>query len=179
MATHGMIDIESLDTVPGAAVLSIGACKFNPYTFEDTFDNKHWRINVDDQLAAGRSVSESTKEFWAKQPTEVQDAAFSPEGRIELDVFFKELNKWCVGLNDIWCQGPQFDMVILEDLYRSNNMHWNWPFWAIRDSRTLFQLPPQNPYREKREGLHDALADSIWQARCVQKVFMYFEIKEE
>ena len=32
MATHAMIDIETLGTEPGSVVLSVGAVKFDPFT---------------------------------------------------------------------------------------------------------------------------------------------------
>ena len=35
MATHAMIDIETLGTEPDSVVLSAGAVKFNPFTLTD------------------------------------------------------------------------------------------------------------------------------------------------
>ena len=36
MATHGMIDLETLDTKPSCTVLSLGAVKFNPLRLKRT-----------------------------------------------------------------------------------------------------------------------------------------------
>ena len=33
--------------------------------------------------------------------------------RIPVEPFMQELNAWLTGCEQIWCQGPQFDMVIL------------------------------------------------------------------
>ena len=51
----------------------------------------------------------------------IQDIAFAEEGRTKLTEFTKSLNKWLVGCDQIWCQGPQFDMVIIENLYKMLN----------------------------------------------------------
>lgn len=176
MSTHAMIDIETLGTEPGCVVMSVGAVKFDPYTNNEPHDKKHWKLDIDSQSEKGRIIREDTIEWWAKQDEHVREAAFSEHDRTELSVFFKDLNKWCTGVDKIWCQGPQFDMVILENLYNQFNVHHNWAFWQIMDSRTLFNVMPEDPRRAIQEDLHDALADAYWQATCVQQAFKFFNI---
>ena len=79
-----MIDIETLGTGPDAVVLSVGAVKFSPYNPQEPHAKTLWKPNIDEQTTAGRSVLESTLEWWAKQPKHIQDEAFSDEGRISL-----------------------------------------------------------------------------------------------
>ena len=173
-----MIDIETLDTAPNSVILSIGAVKFDPFTYEEPYDKKHWRLDINAQTEAGRSVSESTLEWWGKQAAHIRDRAFSDDNRIEILEFCKELNRWMTGCKEIWCQGPQFDMVMIEDLFKHFNHHRNWAYWQIRDSRTLFSIMPSDPRKDIQEDLHDALADAYWQAKCVQKCFSYFNIAQ-
>ena len=118
MATHAMIDIETLGTKPNAVILSVGGVKFDPFTNNPPFEGKHWKIDVDAQTSKGREVNENTLGWWANQDPAIREEAFSETGRIPVEPFMKELNSWINGCEVIWCQGPQFDMVILEDFFR-------------------------------------------------------------
>ena len=69
-----MIDLETLDTSPGAVVLTIGAVKFNPRG-TGIIDELYIRVDVDEQIALGRTVDEGTVEWWSTQPQAVQDEA--------------------------------------------------------------------------------------------------------
>ena len=90
----------------------------------------------------------------------------------------QKINKWCVGLDYIWCQGPTFDFVILQDLYKNIGKPVPWNYWQIRDSRTLFSMMPYDPRKDIQEDLHNALADCFYQAKCVQKSFKHFGVKK-
>jgi len=68
MATHAMIDIETLGTEPDCVVLSVGAVKFDPYKLTDPHAKTLWRPSADEQMTADRSVLESTLQWWAGQP---------------------------------------------------------------------------------------------------------------
>ena len=88
----------------------------------------------------------------------------------------KTINKWCVGVDVFWCQGPLFDYAILQNLYTQLGHPQPWQYWQIRDSRTLFSLVPRDP-NEKRTGLHNALEDCYFQAKKVQRVYKQLGIK--
>lgn len=177
MTTHAMIDIETLNTEPNSTILTVGACKFNPFSDEPPTDRILWRPSADEQLQSGRTVSESTLEWWSKLPQHIQDEAFNGNNQIPLNQFFKELNKWLVGVDKIWCQGPQFDMVIIEHLFKQFEHHRNWAFWQIMDCRTIFNMMPVEPRKAIQEDLHDASADAYWQAVCVQQTYSHFGVE--
>jgi len=176
MATHAMIDIETLGTLPESVILSVGGVKFDPFTSNEPFDGKHWKLDADSQTKKGRFVDDKTLEWWAKQDQAIQDVAFTDEGRVPVDTFMKELNAWLTGCETIWCQGPQFDMVIIEHLFRDFDHHMNWFFWQVSDCRTLFKMMPKDPRKDIQEDLHDALADAHWQAVCVQQFFRDYKV---
>ena len=178
MATHAMIDIETLGTEPDCVVLSVGAVKFDPYTLQEPHTKTLWRPSADEQMESGRSVLESTLEWWAKLPQHIQDEAFSEEGRLPLDEFFKDLNKWLWDVDKIWCQGPQFDMVILEDLFKQFDHHRRWAFWQVQDCRTIFNMMPVDPRKAIQQDLHSADADAYYQAVCVQQTFAHFGVQK-
>lgn len=172
-----MIDIETLGTDPDSVILTVGAVKFDPYTLREPAQKTNWKLDADEQFGLGRQASESTLEWWAKQDPEIQARAFSEEGRITIDRFFAEFNKYVMGVKNIWCQGPQFDMVMIEDLYRQKKHHTSWKYWQVNDSRTIFNMMPADPRKAIQVEAHDAAEDAYWQAVCVQKTFKHFGVK--
>lgn len=179
MAKHSvMIDIETLDTVPSATVLSVGAVKFDPYNMNaEPYKQTLWLPSLEQQLELGRTTSDSTLEWWAKQDAEILERALEENGRVDLTHFFKDLNRYLVGADKIWCQGPQFDMVILEDMYRQADHHYNWAFWQVCDSRTVFNMMPVDPRKAIQEDAHDAAADAYYQALALQISFNHFGVQ--
>ena len=173
---HIMIDIETLATTPDAVVMSVGAVKFDPTSDQPPYSKTLWRPDIDEQTERDRHVSESTLEWWAKLPQHIQDDAFSEDSRIPVTEFMKELNRYCVGADKIWCQGPQFDMLILENLYIQWGHHFGWQFWQVMDCRTLFQLMPVDPRKAIQQDLHSADADAYYQAIGVQQCYEHFGI---
>ena len=172
---HVMLDIETLATTPDAVVMSVGVVKFDPHT-GTPYNKTLWRPDIDEQTERDRHVSESTLEWWAKLPQHIQDDAFSEDSRIPVTEFMKELNRYCVGADKIWCQGPQFDMLILENLYIQWGHHFGWQFWQVMDCRTLFQLMPVDPRKAIQQDLHSADADAYYQAIGVQQCYEHFGI---
>lgn len=178
MTTHATIDLETLSTKPDAVLLTIGAIKFDPFTNDPPYSDFYYRANVDEQTAMGRHVEEGTLEWWSRQPDEIVKEALSDDNRHPVTKILKELNKYLVGVDRIWCQGPVFDIAILENLYRQLDMHWNWAFYNIRDSRTLFSLMPRDPRKDIEFAAHNALEDCRIQSICVQKTLRHLGITQ-
>jgi len=176
MTSHVMVDIETLDTAPTSVILSVGAVRFDPYSQNEPTHKILWRPNVQEQLDSDRTVSESTLEFWAKQDAYIRERTFTDEDRIPVREFFKQFNKYMVGADKIWCHGPQFDMVIIEDLYAQHDHHRGWAYWQVMDSRTIFNMMPRDPRKDIQQDLHSADDDAYWQAVSVQKTYAYFNV---
>ena len=174
--THAMIDLETLSTNPNATILTVGGVKFDPYNLVEPAQGMYFRVDVDSQTEMGRDVMQETIDWWATQPKEISDEALGDENRISLDEMVKTINKWSVGVDVFWCQGPLFDYAILQDIYKQLGHPAPWQYWQIRDSRTLFSLVPRDP-NEKRTGLHNALEDCYFQAKKVQRVYKQLGIK--
>jgi hypothetical protein len=165
-----MLDLETLSTRPDATICTFGACKFSPYNQNDIVDGIYFRINIDQQIELGRHVDDNTIEWWGKQAEDVREEALGEGNRINLEQFAQELNRFIVGADNIWAQGPVFDIVILENLYRQMGLPCPWQFWQIRDSRTLLSSLG-DPREKNKAGLHNALEDAVSQAQAVQYVF--------
>ena len=172
-----MLDLESLGTRPDCAILTLGAVKFDPYTPDAFGDSLYLRIDVDEQLALGREVQQDTIDWWGRQAADVRDEALDPAGRVSLDTLYKDLNRFCVGAENIWCQGPAFDIVILENIYRQMGWPTPWQFWQIRDSRTLFGVHG-DPREKGKAGLHNALEDCVSQAQGVQEIYRSLKLEK-
>ena len=173
-----MLDLESLGTRPDCAILTLGAVKFDPYTPNGFGETLYFRIDVDEQLELGREIQQDTLDWWAKQADDVREEALGEHDRISLESMYHQLNKFLVGVGNIWCQGPAFDIVILENIYRQKGWPTPWQFWQIRDSRTLFGVHG-DPREKGKAGLHNALEDSISQAQGVQEIYHRLKISKE
>lgn len=172
MKTDIMIDLETLDVLPTASILTIGAVKFDPFgddIKEPDCNRFYVKVDLDSCDRYGCTVSQDTVEWWAKQSQAAQDEAFSPDGRIPIESAMEQLYKFCWGSKRVWSHGAGFDVIILENLFRKVGKAIPWSFWEVRDTRTLFDLGinPNRPPVLK----HHALEDAWNQAVGVQNVF--------
>ena len=170
--TDIMIDLETLDVLPTATILSIGAVRFDP--FGDDVNNPactkfYTRVDVDSCDHLGATVSQSTLEWWANQSKEAQEEAFHPDNRIDIKDAMDQLYKFCWGAKRVWSHGSGFDIIILEHYFRKIEKAIPWSFWEARDTRTLFDIginPTRPPVLK-----HHALEDAWNQAVGVQNVY--------
>lgn len=169
--TDVMIDLETLATSPDAAILTIGAVKFDPFKVSVEFDDKdkfYVKVDLDSCNELNLTVSDDTINWWATQSEEAREEAFSQTGRIHVEDAFADLYKFCWGASRVWSNGAAFDIVICETVFKRIHKKIPWDFWQVRDVRTIFDLGI-NPERPKVTA-HNALADAEAQARGVQKV---------
>ena len=172
-----MLDLETLATSPDSVILTFGAVKFDPFNTEQDFDTGlYCRIDVDEQISLGRQVDQGTVNWWGSQNEEVREEALGEHDRISLEQFTQSLNRFVVGANRIWAQGPVFDIVILENLYRQLGKPTPWPYYLIRDSRTL--LKALGDTRTPGTMLHNALADCVSQAQAIQHAVSKYKLTQ-
>ena len=177
MATHGTIDLETIDTSPSATVLSLGAVKFNPLDTSEPHSELYLKINIDEQDALGRTASDDTIEWWGKQDPAIMEEAFDQTGAVSVEEALRQISKWGVGVDTLWGQGYGFDYTILEDMFRKAEMHIPWNFWIIRDSRTLFGCCQTDPRKAMQNNLHNALADAYFQSKAIQIAYNELGLK--
>jgi hypothetical protein len=172
MNTDIMIDLETLDVLPSATILTIGAVKFDPFG-EEVNDPKmekfYVRVDIDSCDRIGATVSQATLDWWANQTAAAQADAFDPNNRIPIEEAMTKLYKFCWGAKRVWSHGAGFDVIILEWYFRKIEKAIPWSFWEVRDTRTLFDLGI-NPNRASVTA-HNALADAVDQAQGVQKIY--------
>lgn len=169
MTNHVMLDIETLDTKPTAVVASIGAVKFNA---DKILGSGYWRLNIDEQLILGRTISGGTLRFWFNQDKAVQESTFLTL-TVDPKIALKRLSHFCEHCC-VWGNGASFDNVIIHSLAESYGMDSTkepWPFWMDRCFRTMSKtFDPKKNLRDDNDMKHDALADAEQQAKWLMAI---------
>lgn len=170
--TDIMIDLETLATSTDAAILTIGAVKFDPFGMdveEPAMESFYVKVDIDSCHEIGLVTNDDTIAWWANQSKEAQEEAFSPDNRIHIADAFNQLYKFCWGAKRVWSNGAAFDVVICETVFKRINKAVPWNFWQVRDVRTAFDLGinPNRPPVLK----HHALEDAWNQAVGIQNVY--------
>jgi hypothetical protein len=170
--TDIMIDLETLDVLPSATILTIGAVRFDPFGMdveEPSCEKFYVKVDLDSCDRIGLTTSQATIDWWAGQSKEAQDEAFSPDGRIDIVDAMNQLYKFCWGAKRVWSHGASFDTIICEHIFRKIGKAVPWQFWEVRCTRTLFDIginPTRPPVLK-----HHALEDAWNQAVGVQNVY--------
>lgn len=186
---HYMIDIETLGNGPEAAVVSIGACRFDP--IEGTVEGKgqpgtfYARADLSKSTHPG-VIDPSTVEWWLQQSDDARRALLL-EPRYELGVCLGMFEKWVKadGLKHreraIWSNGPTFDEIIMRaafERYRAAGVRWPFSYRSSRCCRTIFDMTrtagfDMDEFRTPPTDLvgHHALDDALRQAHGVVKMY--------
>ena len=175
MKTDVMIDLETLDVLPTATILTIGAVKFDPYSVSrsvDDCDALYLKVDLDSCDKLGLTVSQATLEWWSQQSQEAQEEAFSDTERINIVDAMNQLYKFCWGAKRVWSHGAGFDLVICEHIFSKMQKAVPWKFWQARDTRTLFDLglDPDRPPVLKHHALEDAWNQAVGVQNVVRKL---------
>jgi hypothetical protein len=170
--TDIMIDLETLATSTDAAILTIGAVRFDPFGDDKTdpkMESFYVRVDIDSCHELGLVTSDATIEWWGQQSPEAQEEAFGTADRVHIREAFDQLYKFCRGAKRVWSNGAGFDVVVCETVFKRLNKAVPWAFWEVRDVRTAFDLGinPQRP----TVTAHHALEDAWHQATGIQIVY--------
>lgn len=162
MFTDMMLDLETLDTTPGSAILSIGAIAFDRAGNDGCLPIFHGRCKPD---FSKYSTSYATFEFWMKQAWTARAALFEdvkPLGHVlkGLSHFYSMFAHGAT----VWCLPGAFDLPIIENAYRVEGVEVPWRYDAGGCLRTVYKLAGiTKEDRVKPTVAHDALADCVAQ----------------
>lgn len=179
---HLMLDFETLGNQFDTAVLSLGAVAFNR---EKIISKTMWEFDIPEQLALKRSVTGSTLSWWAAQNDLARKVFQDNDFKVKVAQFFPQFEIFCdKGLKEVgekrdelkpWGNGANFDIVILEDLYRRHHENhefaipWKfWNVWCFRTFNNLTKCRDLIPKRQTHGVKHNALDDALFQAECVR-----------
>lgn len=169
---HLMIDLEGLATGPDTCILTIAAQTFDPFGSGHYDQHYYARVTLESQET--RSIDDATVAWWATQPAQAREEAFSEQGRIPLDQALDELGRLIWHATLVWSQGPTYDMNILEHAYKSYSKPLPWKYYQVRDSRTVFSLWPDLPVPPTT---HHALEDCRRQIGMLQQTLQHLNIR--
>ena len=174
-----MVDIESLGTTPGSAILSIGACVFESVGHPGR-DEYYRNIDFLDSTFVGLTLNPSTVKWWSEQsPEAIRVLTKNPVSlKGALNTFSVFLQKD----DQVWAKGPDFDLVLLRAAYDIVGIRAPWSFRLTRDVRTILAMAElagqKKPYPSTFEGFikHFALHDARLQMMQVQNAARFLGI---
>lgn len=178
-----MIDLETLGLRTDAVILSVGVV---PFTFEDApdfqnlcADGHYFKLSVRDQIELGRTIDDSTAEWWQNQG---KDAArvlkrsaddLHPEHFIEdFAKVFSTKNGYNPKESWIISRGNVFDLGKLYTLHEAYDGDVPWHGKRERDIRSFFDAlvgttdgivhpTSETPGFIHHNSLHDAAVDVV------------------
>jgi len=164
-----MLDLETLGNGSDAAMLAIGAVKFDVY---DGLGEEFYLI-IDPQTCvdAGLKIDASTVMWWMKQSHEARLAFNDQSKMVPLIGALLDFSNWVGDKKNslIWGNGANFDNVILSNAYKATGMVQPWPYWGDRCYRTIAAL--KKDIKLNRVGTHhNALDDAKTQAEHLSQI---------
>ena len=170
------IDLETGSTTPNAAILAIGACIFDPYSFAIT-DTLSVGIDPPSNDLTHRAFSGETLAWWSCQPDALLE--LSKLKLVALHQALRELHAF-LALHKplhVWANSPSFDVVILRHAFQQHDLQFPIPFYNERDVRTIKALLPTDLHPPFEGTKHAALDDAKHQARLVQTALSTLHIQ--
>lgn len=166
-----MLDLETMGTAPGSAIVQIGAVDFSIYKIGEPFS-----VNIDlaSCVNAGLRIDPKTVMWWMSQ---------SDEARKSLMVDCVQLREALASFADwigsdtvaVWGDGAAFDNVLLSSAFRAARMPVPWHYANDRCYRTLKNLFPVE--RILSACPHNATLDAIAQANHVQAIIAKYGVR--
>lgn len=189
-----MLDVESLGTVMGSPVVTIGATLFDPYASDSGEELMRRallvRVDISDAIKYSVGVEGGTLRWWFEQ-ADAAIKALVGDDAVSMQEALKKLERYCLergafvnqeffpDLTDFpktcryWAKDPDFDMRLMQHYYDHPGLHAKmpWRFWECRSVRTVQDLAwpdGEKPDFEVAGVAHDARWDAVTQALMVQ-----------
>jgi len=163
LCNHIMIDIETMATTQGAAIVSIGAVRFD-LERRIKYGGEFYR-----ELAwkkQNREICKKTVEWWKLQILDNTEMKQVLCGTDNLDEVLPELSSFISEYSrssgaHIWSNGPSFDIAILEHAYNEAMVEPAWEYWKLMDCRTARYLcnDKRGGWQARQRIAHNAISD--------------------
>lgn len=168
-----MLDLETMGTAPGSAIVQIGAVDFSIYKV-----GKPFSVNIDlaSCVNAGLRIEPQTVMWWMQQNEEARKSL--TVDCVPLRDALTQFSEW-IGKDTaaIWGDGAAFDNVLLASAYKVTKIARPWHYANDRCYRTLKNLFPVE--RILSDCSHNATADAIAQAKQVQSIVAKYGVRIE
>ena len=170
---HVMLDLETMGTSPGSAVVQIGAVEFSIYKVGDPL---LITISLESCVAAGMRIDPSTVMWWMKQGDAARESLANDA--VSIRDGLQSFADW-IGQGKVWIlgDGAAFDNALLASAYRACRMMLPWHYSGDRCFRTMKETFPVE--RVVSEIEHNAAADAVAQAKQMQAILTKYAIRLE
>ena len=177
MSKHYVVDIETLDTRPTAAIIGI-AIVGEGYEFDIKCHPHHYTLGM--MLGNPHiTVGKSTLEFWKSQAIESPEAykkywlEVSPEDYRPEEMITKARNEFHKLVNSVepdshfWSRGKDFDFPILVNAFSSQGLQTPWGYRNTHCLRDMEMLLPEYKLSNTGYVKHDALQDAYYEQKLL------------
>lgn len=194
-----MLDLETLGTKPGCAVLSIGAKVFDPYgdysvpqapPLSTSPISFYRNIDLFSSLMLGLTIDPGTIEWWRSKDKAAHDALFT--GQVTPKAAIVHFNEWIMSSGktyssrekelNVWAKSPGFDCHVIEHIADVVGVRMEWHddtrkqgFRRFRDVRTAIAMSGSDESSITAKGTgrtqHNALDDCDVQILQVQAAY--------
>lgn len=162
-----MLDLETMGNGVNAAIIAIGAARFDAGEITDEF---YTVIDLASAVEAGLEIDASTVMWWMKQSNDARKQ-FDRDGLPLVDAL-KQFAAWIGEDAEVWGNGAAFDNAILSNAYRKCGMEQPWKFWNDRCYRTVKNMHPD--VKMERQGVyHRAVDDAKSQADHLMRIISH------
>lgn len=176
MAKDFMIDLETMGTSAGDAIIAIGAVAMNlkDRKLGNTF---YIQISLEDTQREGFRINAGTVLWWLKQSSSAR-GEFAENDLIGSDVryamraltrFISQEADCPVDKIQVWGNGAAMDNVLLDATYRKLGLPKPWSYKGDMCYRTIKNITRDKVQDIEPEIAHHALYDAVAQAKTLFK----------
>lgn len=157
-----MLDLETMGTDPNAAIVAIGAVKFDTDGIKDKF---YRTVDLETSVKYGGAIDAETVMWWLNQGVDARNAIINQSVPVmEALTDFSNWLKSIGGEVKVWGNGAAFDNVILSRAYTRAGLKTPWSHKNDRCYRTIKASHPDVkvlPYGIEHNALDDAIRQAI------------------
>lgn len=167
---HIMLDLETFGNGNDAAIVSIGAVKFDE---RDILDEFHVGVDAESCARLGLKIDASTVMWWMHPDRADARAALLALETVDLASALVGFSEWAGNdIAAIWGNGATFDNIILRSAYRACGLEYPVKFRQDQCYRTMkYRAPGVELIRQGTH--HDALDDARCQAKHLQAIIAH------
>jgi len=171
---HVMIDLETLGTGLECQILSIGAVKFDPLSW-DLSEAETFYLQIDTETAEqyGRKIDAGTVKWWFHPDRDAPRAKLFEQRERTVD-YLSALEGFAMWYGPeslpTWSNAVTFDVMILNNCYDALKAPRPWKFWDERCYRTVKSMVEHIKIVRIGEH-HHALGDALSQAHHLQRIW--------
>jgi exodeoxyribonuclease VIII len=147
-----MLDLETMGNGCDAAIVAVGAVRFDENGVSDKF---YEIVDLQSSIDAGLKMDAGTVLWWMGQSDSARSQLMRPGLSLERVLYL--FAQWIGDDALVWGNGASFDNAILSNAYRKTALDQPWKFWNDRCYRTVKNMHPH--IKMQRQGTYHCAVD--------------------